>query len=131
MVMVTVPSAPGNQPLLRPPEPPATPAGMAQVLQAKRLGATQAQCAGCHSVVALSAPPRPGEPAGWLHVYIGTPDEAQPAQRLGYLCSPECLALVLADIKARMSDFAYAVPDRPSSASTVAQLMREVPGRPR
>ena len=126
--MLIVPAGPGNTPSIRPPEPPPTPSGVAGVLR-RRTGPASVICTGCRSEVGLSNPPQPGEPAGWLTVGAGTPDG--PADRkselLGRFCSAECLATTLPLIKARLAELPYAVPDRPSRASTVAALMAEKP----
>jgi hypothetical protein len=124
--MLTVPAGPGNRPSIRPPEPPPTPAGVAQVLR-QRTGPAQVQCSGCHATAELSSPPVPGEPAGWLVLGAGTPGESRPSELLARACSPECLALVLPAVKARLAELPYAPPDRPSSARTVAALLKEVP----
>lgn len=131
MTMLLVPAGPGNAPSIRPPEPPPTPAGVAQVLR-QRTGPPMVVCTGCRAEVQLSNPPRPGEPAGWLTVGAGTPDgpEGRKSELLGRFCSAECLAATLPVIRQRLADLPYAVPDRLSRASTVAALMSERP-RPR
>jgi hypothetical protein len=127
--MLIVPAGPGNQPAIKPPEPPRTPSGLASVLR-RRTGPASAICTGCRAEVQLSNPPQPGEPAGWLTVGAGTPDgpEGPKSELMGRFCTPECLATTLPLIKQRLADLPYAVPDRVSRASTVRQLMSERPG---
>ena len=100
--------------------------------------ARQPDCGDLHRLPRSGAaviPAQPGEPAGWLTVGVGTPGgpEDRKSELLGRFCSPECLATALPLIKARLAELPYRPPDeRPSSANTVAQLMREVPaGRSR
>jgi hypothetical protein len=125
-ILVTVPAGPGNQPTVRPPEPPATPVGVAQVLR-KRTGPAQAQCSGCHATAGLSLPPVEGEPAGWITMIAGTPDGPRPGELLARCCSAECAAVILPAVKARLAELPYAIPDRPSRAGTVRALMAERP----
>jgi hypothetical protein len=124
--MVTVPAGPGNAPTFRPPEPPASPAGLAQITR-RRTGPASVQCSGCHAVVDLSAPPVEGEPAGWVALIAGTPDGPRPGELLARCCSAECVAVILPAVKARLAELPYAVPDRPSRAGTVRALMAERP----
>jgi hypothetical protein len=124
--MLTVPAGPGNQPAVRPPEPPATPAGLAQAVR-RRTGPAQAQCSGCHATVDLSSPPVDGEPAGWVTLIAGTPDGPRAGELLARCCSAECLAVVLPAVRARLAELPYAAPDRPSRAGTVRALMAERP----
>ncbi len=115
---------------VRPPAPPATPAGVGQVVR-RRTGPASVQCSGCHAAVNLSSPPRPGEPAGWVTLTTGTPDgpEGRKAELLARCCSAECVALILPQIRERLAELPYAVPDRVSDARSVSPLMSEIPGR--
>jgi len=62
--MLVVPSGPGNAPTIRPPEPPPTPAGVAQMLRT-RANPTVVICTGCRAQVQLSSLPSPvSRPAG-------------------------------------------------------------------
>jgi hypothetical protein len=130
-VMITVPAGPDNSPTLRPPEPPPTPAALAQVTR-RRTGPAQVQCSGCHATAELSVPLVAGEPAGWLTLGAGTPDgpDGRKSELLARCCSAECLAVILPRVKERLAELPYQPPDRPSSARSVAALMSERP-RPR
>ncbi len=127
-VMITVPAGPGNRPSIKPPEPPASPAGIAQIAR-RRTGPASVQCSGCHASVDLSNPPLAGEPAGWVTLGAGVPDgpDGRKSELLARCCSAECVAVILPAVKARLADLPYAVPDRPSQAGSVSALMRERP----
>jgi hypothetical protein len=125
-ITVTVPAP---LPAIRPEVTP-DPAGVA-VIARRKTGPQRWHCAGCRG----SAPcPAPGEPPlGWMQVSVGTAAEDGLSARLeitARACSAECLAKVLPMIREKLDGKAWQPAD-PGPAGTVAQLMRETPGRRR